>query len=284
MIKLEDWHSHSELCHHAKGTIEDYIKKAIDLNLATIGTCDHFPYEFLSNIERIPYREYAITVDEIEYYLTTCETLRKKYKNQINIRIGFEIDFFENQEAALNIHLNKIKSRLDYILGSIHILNFQDNKGAWGFDDKRFRKDYDYYGPDKVYMQYYKTQQKMLNSEHFDFDIVGHFDLPKKFNDFPNDKETIFNEAMKSLELVKKRGIVIEINTGGLRKDVKEQYPSESLIKNMYELDIPVVLGSDAHDPSQIGWEFKSTIRKLKDIGYNQLAHFEIRKKTFLEI
>ena len=52
----------------------------------------------------------------------------------------------------------------------------------------------------------------------------------------------------------------------------------------LYELDIPVVLGSDAHDPSQIGWEFKSTIRKLKDIGYNQLAHFEIRKKTFLEI
>ena len=156
-MKLEDYHTHSELCHHAVGTIEDYVNKAIELNLNTIGICDHFPYEFLKNIERIPYREYAITVDEIEYYLSTGERLREKLKNKINLRIGFEIDFFENQEAALNNHLNKVKSRLDYILGSVHILDFQDDKGAWGFDDKRFRKDYEYYGADKVYTHYFKT-------------------------------------------------------------------------------------------------------------------------------
>ena len=126
-MKLEDYHTHSELCHHAVGTIEDYVNKAIELKLYTIGICDHFPYEFLEHIERIPYTEYAITVDEINYYLTTGENLREKYKNQINLYIGFEIDFFENQEAALNNHLNKVKSRLDYILGSVHILDFQDN-------------------------------------------------------------------------------------------------------------------------------------------------------------
>jgi len=283
-MKLEDYHTHSELCHHAVGSIEDYVNKAIELKLYTIGICDHFPYEFLKNIERIPYIEYAINVDEIDYYITTGENLREKYKNQINLRIGFEIDFFEDQEAALNSHLNKFKSRLDYILGSVHILDFQDNKGAWGFDDSRFKKDYEYYGADKVYTQYFKTLRKMLNSEQFDLDILGHFDLPKKFNDFPNDKELLINEAMNTLELIKHKGVVIEINTGGLRKDVKEQYPSEEILSHMVDLDIQILLGSDAHKPIQVAWEFHKIIKLLKKVGYTQLVHFEKRNKTLLDI
>jgi len=281
---FEDYHTHSELCRHATGTIEDYVKKAIDLNLATIGVSDHFPYEFLSNIERIPYSEYAITLGEIEHYLSLAEDLKEKYASKINVRIGFEIDFFENQEPALNTHLNKIIGRLDYILGSIHILNFNDGKGAWGFDDSRFKEDYQSYGPDRVYLEYYKTQHKMLTSSQFQLDLVSHFDLPKKFNDFPKNKEVIENEVLKILELVKKKDLAVEINTGGLRKEVKEQYPSKEIILRMYEYDIPITLGSDAHSPDSIAWEFKKVVKMLKKIGYNQLAHFHQRKRTSIEL
>lgn len=279
-----DWHTHNQLCHHAVGTIEDYVKKAIALNLQTIGISDHFPYEFLKNIERIPYEEYAITLEEVETYLSNTESLKTKYKDEINIRIGFEIDFFKNQEYSLNTHLNKVKSRLDYILGSIHILKFKNGKGAWGFDDSRFREDYNYYGADKVFFYYYKKLQKMVKSKDFDIDIIGHFDLPKKFNDIPINKEKVNNEAMKALELIKKKDLVMEINTGGLRKKCKEQYPSEKIIKEMYNRDISIILGSDAHNPNEVAWEFKKTIIMLKKIGYNQLVHFKKRKKSYIEI
>ncbi len=281
---LEDWHTHNELCHHAIGTIEDYVNKAIELKLKTIGISDHFPYEFLKNIERIPYKEYAITLPEIENYLSTTEKLKGKYKEDITIRIGFEIGYFKYQESALSNHLNPIRNRLDFILGSIHILNFFDGKGAWGFDDSRFREDYDYYGADKVYMFYYQKLQKMVRTPGFDFDIIAHFDLPKKFNDIPNNKEIVNNEMMKALELIKKRNLVIEINTGGLRKDCKEQYPSEEIIQEMFQNDIFVLIGSDAHTPHEIAWEFKKMITMLKRIGYNQLAHFNKRKMTLIEI
>ncbi|MFX1408932.1 MAG: histidinol-phosphatase HisJ [Promethearchaeota archaeon] len=283
-MKLEDWHCHSELCHHAVGSIEDYIKKAIELNLNTIGICDHFPFEFLKNIERIPYEGYSMTLGEIESYLSNTELLREKYKKNLNVRLAFEIDFFENQESLLNVHLNKYKSRLDYILGSIHILNFNDGRGAWGFDDSRFRKEFNYYGSDNVYLRYYRTVQKMLNSNEFDFDIMAHFDLPKKFNDIPSNKEIIYNEVMKALELIRKRNVIIEINTSGLRKDAQEQYPSREIMQSMYNLDISIILGSDAHDPNYIAWEFKKVIAMLKEIGYNRLVHFKKRNKTFVEI
>jgi histidinol-phosphatase (PHP family) len=283
-LGYEDWHTHSQICRHAVGTIPDYVQKAIELNLSTIGVCDHFPYEFLKDIDRIPYTNYAMTLDEIQKYLKIVESLKEKYNGEINVRLAFEVDFFENQVSSLNIHLNKIINHLDYILGSIHILNFKDGRGAWGFDDSIFREDYAYYGSDNVYMEYYQTQQKMINCEEFKLDILAHFDLPKKFNDIPNNKEKIFNEALKTLELIKKRDIVMEINTGGLRKDVKEQYPSRTLIEKMYELDIPILLGSDAHSPNEIAWEFKSIINMVKKIGYTYLSHFSNRKIDFIEI
>jgi histidinol-phosphatase (PHP family) len=280
----EDWHTHNEDCKHANGKIEEYVNAAKKFKLQTIGISDHFPYEFLEDIERIPYEEYAITLPEIERYLTTSEDLREKHEEDIIIRIGFEIDYFKNQEPALNTHLSPVKKRLDFILGSIHILNFFNGKGAWGFDDSRFRKDYEYYGADKVYMFYYQSLQKMVNSERFDFDILAHFDLPKKFNDIPTDKEVVNNEMMKTLEQIKKRDVVMEINTGGLRKECKEQYPSEEIIREMYSLDIPILLGSDAHKPGDVGWKFKKTIKMLKKIGYNKLAHYNRRKRNFIEI
>ncbi|MHA2036742.1 MAG: histidinol-phosphatase HisJ [Promethearchaeota archaeon] len=281
---LEDWHTHNEMCHHAVGSIEEYLQQAIKNRLSTIGFSDHFPYEFLKNIERIPYQEYAITLPEIEDYLSTAEKLKEKYNQTINVRIGFEVDYFKNQVLALNNHLNKIKDRLDYILGSIHILNFRDGRGAWGFDDSRFRRDFDFYGSQNVYINYFKKLQKMIDSEDFDFDIVGHFDLPKKFNDRPNNKEQVIDEIMKTLELIKAKKLTVEINTSGLRKPCKEQYPSEDIIKEMYLLDIPILLGSDAHKPKDIGWKFKKIIKTIKKIGYNQLVHFVKRKESFIEI
>ncbi len=283
-MALEDWHTHNEMCHHAVGSIEDYLRQAIKSRLQTIGLSDHFPYEFLKNIERIPFEEYAITLPEIEGYLSTAETFREKFKSKINVRIGFEVDFFKNQALALNKHLTKVKNRLDYILGSIHILNFRDGRGAWGFDDSRFRNDFEYYGSQQVYINYYKKLQKMIRSEDFDFDIVGHIDLPKKFNDNPTKKEAVFDEVLKTLELIKARDLTVEINTGGLRKPCKEQYPSEKIIKEIYSLDIPILLGSDAHKPKDIGYKFKKILKIIKKIGYNQLAHFDKRKRNFIEI
>ncbi|MHA2121485.1 MAG: PHP domain-containing protein, partial [Promethearchaeota archaeon] len=92
-MKFEDWHTHNKMCHHAVGTIEDYIKRAIQLRLRTIGISDHFPYDYLKNIERIPYNEYAISIPEIDNYLTITEKLKTKFEKEIIVRIGFEIDY-----------------------------------------------------------------------------------------------------------------------------------------------------------------------------------------------
>ena len=39
-----DLHTHHERCGHAIGTIEDYVKQAIQYGLQYIGISDHSPY------------------------------------------------------------------------------------------------------------------------------------------------------------------------------------------------------------------------------------------------
>ena len=283
-MKLQDWHTHNSMCHHAIGSLEDYVKKGIELDLDLLGISDHFPYDYVIGMDGVPIEDYGMNLNEIESYISTIENLKEKYREKIDLKIGFEIDYIENQVERLNTHLNKIKSRLDFILGSVHIL-FSEN-GPWAMDDNRFLEQYNSLGTNSVFLLYYQTMQKMLNSTEFDFDIVSHFDLPKKFNKFPskNSKDLITIEISKTLDLIKKRDLTVEINTGGFRKNVKEQYPSEEILKKMCELDIPILLGSDAHDPNELAYEFKKMLKLLKKIGYNKLASFSQRKRSFIDI
>jgi len=286
-MKYEDWHTHNSLCHHATGTPEDYIERAIEIELNVIGFSDHFPYEYLTatipSIKKIHYQEYAMTLAEVDEYLSKLENLKTQHKDQIQIKIGFEVDYFQNQEDYLNLHLNKIINRLDYILGSVHVLF--GKYGIFAFDDNKFLSHYEHYDSvDDVYLEFYQTLQNMINSNSFSFDVLTHFDLPKKFNKRAENNELVMNEAFKTLELAKKRGLTIEINSSGLRRAVKEQYPSKKIIQQMYELDIPVLLGSDAHHHREIAYHFEKIVEELKKIGYNQLAHYEKRKRTFIEL
>ena len=283
---FEDWHTHNELCRHALGSCKDYIKKAIKKKLTTIGLSDHFPYEYLApiipSINQIPYQEYAMRLNEVNAYLTDIENLKEKFSSQINIKIGFEIDFFKNQGVVLNNYLKPVISRLDYTIGSVHILF--SKLGIFAFDDRRFIERYNFFNSiDEIYLLYFDTLGEMIQSDNFEFDIIGHFDLPKKFNKRPKDKDKIMEKVKTTLDIIKEKDLTIEINTSGLRRDVKEQYPSQEIIKEMYEREIPILLGSDAHHPDEIAYEFPNIIPLLKNIGYVQRAHFDKRKRSFID-
>ena len=286
-MRYEDWHTHNSLCKHAVGTIEDYVKKAIELGLNVIGISDHFPYEYLSSeipsLEDIPYEEYAMHTNNLESYFLELEKLREKYFNQIHIRFAFEIDYFKHQDYVLNKYLKKYIDKLDYILGSVHVLF--GKAGTFAFDDGRFLNKYKEYDVnDEIYLEFYDSLQDMIKSSTFELDIVTHFDLPKKFDKRVEDKESVMEKVIETLELVKKHDLTVEINTSGLRKEVKEQYPSLDIIKHIYDLDIPILLGSDAHKPIEVAYKFKSITKMLKDIGFTHFAHYKKRSRSFIEI
>jgi len=149
--------------------------------------------------------------------------------------------------------------------------------GDWFFDDNRYVGEYQKRDIDQVYEEYFRLVQEAALSGLFD--VMAHPDLIKKFGYKPKDDPQPLYE--KTVEVFKDAGVCIEVNTSGLRKPVKEIYPNRGCLKICLENHIPVTLGSDAHQPKEVGRDLEKALSLLKSVGYKELTLFTERKRKY---
>jgi histidinol-phosphatase (PHP family) len=114
------------------------------------------------------------------------------------------------------------------------------------------------------------------------FDIVGHLDLVKKFN--YRSKNDLSDLLLKTVEIIGKSGMCVEINTSGLRKPCHEIYPGEKLLKMCFDHDIPITFGSDAHSPEDVGAGFDRAVELVRRVGYGEIARFTQKRRDLVEL
>ncbi len=258
---IVDLHNHTPLCNHCEGIPREFIKKAIEEKIDIFGFSDHAPMKFD--------KKYRMSMSEIESYEIDIKELKEEFKNNIEILIGYEVDFLHNymEEKIL-------KRDVDYLIGSIHFIN------KWGFDNPEFIGEYQNRDIDKIWEEYFDLIKEMAKSELFD--IVGHLDLIKVFKFLP--KKDIRVIAKEALKAIKKANMSIEINSAGLRKPIAEQYPSKELMELIYDLNIDITFGSDAHLIDQIGFKKDEVLSLVKKIGFDKCAIYREREKIMVTI
>lgn len=264
---LVDYHTHNQLCKHADGTLEEYVQHAIKLGLKEIGLSDHSPMPNDWDIEVRMFEEQFWN----EYKPHVLE-LQEKYKSQINIKFALEGDFFPGTEEWVKDFFSK--NEFDYIIGSVHYL------GEWGFDNPLYVGKFDHVDIDEVYVSYYDHIKRSAQSGLFD--IIGHCDLVKKFGHRP--KKNIEDILRETLKVVKESGMAVEINTSGLRKPVKEVYPSEQILNIVSEFGIPLTLGSDAHMPTDVAKDFDTARQLVEKYGKGKISLYTKRKRSEVRI
>lgn len=255
-----DLHNHTSLCNHAEGEIFEYIEKAIENGTQYFGFSDHAPMDFDP--------KYRMSFEQMQSYESSVLKAKKKYKNKISILLGYEVDYLKGHMDS-----RVLDAKVDYLIGSVHFID------GWGFDNPEFIGRYEHENIDEIWQKYFDTVEEMAKSKLFD--IVGHLDLIKVFKYMPNKDINLI--AKNALLAIKKADMVLEINSAGYRKPVKEAYPSLSLLKQAYELDIPITFGSDAHKPQQVGFSSKEIERMAKDVGYKKCVIFSNRRKEFID-
>lgn len=264
-MSLVDYHLHTHLCDHASGSPEEYIARALDSNLDEIGFSDHAPLPpgLREGITMLP--------EQTESYINLINEKREIYRDNISIKIGFEVDYplkdsFDKKYLA--------DPRLDYLIGSCHYL------GDWAFDHSDNVSEFEIRDIDEVYAEYYKNIEDIAQCGYFN--IIAHFDLVKKFGYRP---KSDFSRIIERLaEIISKKGIAVEINTAGLRKPAREIYPSDDIIEILYYKNVPITLGSDSHKPEEVGYMFYSAIEKVRKAGYRKISGFSKRKRHELLI
>jgi histidinol-phosphatase (PHP family) len=271
-----NFHTHSAF-DDGNVVLEEYVKEALKQDVAILGFSSHNPLPFSV--------DWVLKKEDYEKYCKTVRDLSEKYKDKIRILLGLEMDFLSNLGSYYREGIDL--SALDFLIGSIHFVNFfSDNKG-WAIDESQedFEKGLDeiYSGNiKKVVEDYYKLIRNMLKLENPD--IVAHLDLIK----MNNKEEKYFSEEEKwyrqavfdTLKAVAKSSSILEVNTGGIARGKTDSlYPSNWILEEAYNMRIPITLSSDAHSPEQITAKFKEAAVLLNSIGYKEV--YILHKKTW---
>lgn len=265
MLSLPDYHIHTYLCKHADGFPLDYVKEAEEKGILEVCFCDHMPsYQGYDPKHRME-------LNQFEYYIQIIEDT--KNKSPIPILFGIEADYYRGCEPYVESLITS--NNFDLVLGSIHFLD------SWGFDDPDQLPVWDLVDVKDTWERYFGLLKELINTGLFD--VVAHIDLPKKFGHVLK-KEDLLRLSEPVLDLMANKGMAMEINTSGLRKPVKEIYPSLELLKLAKERQIPICFGSDAHEPAMVGYAFEEALRLAKEAGYREYARFKKREISLIPL
>lgn len=260
MTPIVDYHMHTPLCGHAEGDPMEYARQAIKVGLKEIGFSDHAPL--------LSHKDPTITMDhsQLPVYQHMIESVRAEFSDEITILVGIEADFIPGFEQRTKTLLDSYP--YDYVIGSVHFI------AEWGFDDPIQLKEWNKKDVNKVYREYYRLLRKSALSRMFN--IMAHIDLVKKFDFRPT--EDMNEEIEETAKVFKKTGVVVELNSSGLRKPVREIYPSPVILKILFQKGVPITFGSDAHEPGDVGRDFDKSRELALAAGYSEYAVFRNRQ------
>lgn len=255
-----DYHMHTPLCRHAVGEPVEYARRARELGLREIGFTDHSP------MARDDFDNWRMFNHQLGDYIAAVEHARREVP-EVNILIGLEVDYLPGHEDWIR----QLAQRhdWDFFIGSVHYIS------DWAIDDPQTIPRWRQHDPFDVWQRYFKLLTVAAASGLFN--IIGHADLPKKFDIRP--KEDCGPLYAPFLDAAAASGTAIELNTAGLRKECREIYPNAQLLGMARERDVAITFGSDAHAPGEVGADFGPAIELARSTGYISSVRFEKRRR-----
>ncbi len=221
-----NYHTHTYRCGHATGTEEEYILRAIDCGIKYMGFSDHVPLMFDNGYEL----GFRVPVAKAGEYVNTLSLLREKYKDKIDIKIGFEMEYFPTIfEQMLK---NAIGYGAEYLILGAH------------FPDPEYPEIIDHSSAPSDSVDKLKTYVNRV-IEGIKTGVFTYVAHPDMIN-FTGDAEIYKKEMRKICIASRECGIPLEINCLGIRDN--RHYPNMTFLEVAGEEQCPMTFGFDAHD------------------------------------
>ena len=258
-----NYHSHNTFC-DGRSTMEEFVKFAIAKNVRKYGFSSHAPLPFNTF--------WNMKLDDFEEYQTEFRRLKNIYSSEIELFIGLEVDYIHNFFEVQN-QLFETYS-LDYLIGSVHYMDKLPNGDFWcvdgNFNDFEEGLNTLFDGDIReAVKRFFEISNFMISKGGFD--IVGHVDKitmnASHCTDFNIREKWYKNLFEETLELIKIKGFILEINTKSLSV-IGKTFPDNQFFPLINELQIPITVNSDCHYPTNITDGFLPTYKALKNTGF----------------
>ncbi len=252
---FSDYHTHPQghrVQPYTQQLLQPWIDSARARGLRDIAFTDHDRYTA------------GVDFDEVD-------KLREKNPD-IKIRAGIELDNDPETSVAGRAWVEKHWDKLDFVLGSVHYLERDDEmfdkvpEGAAQFGNRDV---------DEIYADYFRRVRDIAATGLVD--CLAHLDLVKIHGHRPNaDMKSIAGET---LDFIRSRNLAIELSTAGWRKPVNELYPGDEIIRLALEKGVPFTTASDAHSYAQLGENYEQLAEKMSTLGIREVCVYEKHKR-----
>ena len=220
-----NYHTHTHRCSHASGTEEEYVKRAVENGIKYMGFSDHVPLRFSDGTES----GYRVPVSDAKEYCREIKALAEKYKDKIDIKVGFEMEYYPE-------YFDKtIESVVEY--GAEYLILGQHYTAPENIVVNQTISE-----TDSVEDLCKYTSLVVSAMKTGVYTYVAHPDI---FN-FTGDVSLYKDEMRKICVASRELNVPLEINFLGIRDN--RIYPKDLFWQIAGEEKSPVVFGFDAHD------------------------------------
>ncbi len=256
---IANYHTHTSRCRHADGEDREYVEEAIKNGIKYLGFSDHAPYPD----ESVGAHRMRMRQCEAEEYVKSVCSLRDEYKNDIEIYLGFETEYFPELYEDYKKFISQFP--VDYLILGQHFVPKEKNGKYVGapFSEEEYLK------------LYVDLCIEAINTG--DFTYVAHPDVPY----FTGGKDVHIKHLSRLAKVMKEKNIPAEFNLLGFAS--YRHYPTDEFFTIAKEVNLPVILGSDAHLPRHCGHqEYAARGRAvLKDMGITPIDTVKLIKPKF---
>ncbi len=271
-----NYHLHNQYSSDGRGSTEEVVRTAVELGFEQICFTNH------AEVLSLEHGDWVLDLVEArqryEQLQHEIERLQPEYP-EVRILLGAELEYRPEWVETLNALVESVD--FDLVIGSVHVVDgYQVSGGSVGNYFKT-RDLSDAYG------RYFEVIGELL--DWGGFDVVGHFDLVKRFGVKyygPFDLKPFESQVRALLDKMVEKGLGLEVNTSGVVQAPAEPYPGLDLLKLANVAQVATLtLGTDSHVPTSFeqGWEVGELL--LRRAGFSELTLFShrIRKNVPLE-
>ncbi len=225
---IANYHTHTWRCHHAYGKEKEYVENAIKGGLKILGFSDHTPVAFPDYTGGV-----RMSPDQLEDYVNMVISLREEYRKDIEIHLGFEVEYYP---ASFEAYLEMISPYpIEYLLLGQHFVGNEIGEPYSGHPT--FSYD--------ILIRYCDQCAAALETGKFTY--LAHPDLIN----YVGGNQGLYESCMRKLCIkAKSLSVPLEINLLGI--EGKRNYPNDRFWEIAGEEGNDVILGSDAHVPENV--------------------------------
>lgn len=258
MIKY-NWHTHTSRCGHAVGTDEQYVQAAIKAGVKVLGFSDHAAYHASNDGERMRY-------EQVQDYMDSINKLREKYKDQIEIHLGMEVECYQSEWETLK----KYRKEMEYLILGQHNLAL-DGYSSYDITDREHLLQY--------------VDQIDYACAHSLCEYICHPDVC--LWSYPRIDDSVKEAAQLISQLSLKYDIPVELNCGSGVKDYgykeyedgwRNAYPTRAFFEVFAQNHNKVVIGMDIHDPEFFLTDqyLNKALSIVECLNLNIIEHYDV--------